>query len=142
MRKLTPKQENFCIAYLGTGNACEAYKIAYPASLKWKSESVRRKAFDAANDVNIQTRLKELRAPAIQKAQITFETHLSDLRELREEARAAENFGPAVTAEISRGKAAGFYVEKVEVKNTYEEMPADARKARIAQLMEKFLATV
>ena len=42
---LTPKQENFCLAYLETGNASEAYRRAYAAG-KMKSETVHRKAFD------------------------------------------------------------------------------------------------
>jgi len=139
---LTPKQENFCLAYLETQNGQEAYKIAYPAALKWQNDSVRSRAREMLNDSYIMARINELRAPAVKKAQITYESHLADLKELRDEAKEKDHFGPAITAEISRGKAAGFYVEKVEVKNIYEEMPADARKERIKILLEKALAAV
>jgi phage terminase small subunit len=142
MVKLTGKQENFCIAFLETGNATEAYKIAYPKSMAWKSESVRRKAFDVVENGKIQARMEELRAPVVERARITYESHLDELELLRESAKAAENLGVAVTAETQRGKCAGLYVERVEVKNIYAEMPSHARKTRIAQLLEKALVAV
>lgn len=39
---------------------------------------------------------------------------MADLEALREEARQAGQFGAAINAEISRGKARGFYVTKTE----------------------------
>ena len=32
MNELTQKQENFCLAYIETGNASEAYRKAYNAT--------------------------------------------------------------------------------------------------------------
>ncbi len=32
MNNLTPKQEGFCISYIETGNASEAYRLNYSAS--------------------------------------------------------------------------------------------------------------
>lgn len=40
--------------------------------------------------------------------------HLQTLGELRDRAIAAGKYGPAIQAEIARGKASGLYVEKVE----------------------------
>ena len=39
MSKLTPKQENFCLAYLETSNASEAYRRAYDSE-NMKPESI------------------------------------------------------------------------------------------------------
>lgn len=110
---LTPKQEAFCLAYLETGNASEAYRKAYSVGTM-KPESIHRKAKELVDNVKITARLQELRAPAVEKAQITLEQHLADLKRLRDLAEASEKYGPAVTAEMARGKASGFYVDKVE----------------------------
>lgn len=110
---LTPKQEAFCLAYIETGNASEAYRRSYNAG-KMNANSVNRKAFDLVENVKIAARLQELRAPAVEKAQLTLEQHLRDLQRLRDLAEASEKYGPAVTAEMARGKASGFYVDRVE----------------------------
>ena len=44
---LTPKQENFCLAYLETGNASEAYRRAYDVA-NMKPESIAPKDHNAA----------------------------------------------------------------------------------------------
>lgn len=110
---LTAKQEAFCIAYIETGNASEAYRRSYNAG-KMKPETINRNAKALLDNNKIATRLQELRAPAVEKAQITLEQHLADLQRLRDLAEASEKYGPAVTAEMARGKAAGLYVDKVE----------------------------
>jgi len=111
---LTQKQENFCIAYIETGNASEAYRRAYDAE-NMKPETVTKRASEMLIDGNIAGRVAELRAPVIAKAQITLEQHLDDLKRLRDLAEAAAKFGPAVQAEMARGKASGLYVDKTEL---------------------------
>ena len=109
---LTPKQEKFCLEYLKTGNASEAYRLAYDAS-KMKPETTNRNAKSLMSNNKIITRINELKQPAIDEAQITFESHLKKLAELRDAAAAAEEYSAAITAETNRGKAAGLYTTKV-----------------------------
>lgn len=110
---LTQKQENFCIAFVETGNASEAYRRSYNAE-KMKPDTVTQAASRLLNDSNISARVDELRQPAIKKAQITLESHLERLQELSLKAEAANQYAAAIKAEEQRGKAAGIYVEKVE----------------------------
>ena len=110
---MTPKQENFCLAYLETGNASEAYRRAYDAG-RMKAETIHRKAFGLLEQGKITARLQELRQPAVEAAQVTLTDHLRQLEDLRDKALEAEQFGPAIMAEINRGKAAGLYVERSE----------------------------
>lgn len=110
---LTPKQERFCLAYLETGNASEAYRRAYDAE-KMKPESINVNACKLLSDAKIAQRLEELRTPVREKAQLTLESHLARLDELSRKAEADLQFGPAITAETNRGKAAGLYTEKVD----------------------------
>lgn len=119
MSVLTQKQEMFCLAYIETGNASEAYRRAYNSG-GMKPESVNRKAKELMDNVNITARLQELRAPAVARAQITLETHLADLKRLRDMAEASEKYGPAIQAEVARGKASGLYVEKQEITGSLE----------------------
>ncbi|MDN7937474.1 terminase small subunit [Burkholderia multivorans] len=111
---LTQKQENFCAAYIETGNASEAYRRAYDVS-GMNSASVNRKAKELLDNVKIAARITEMRAPVLERAQLTLEQHLADLKRLRDLAEADGKYGPAVSAEISRGKASGLYVEKIEL---------------------------
>ena len=114
---LTPKQEGFCLTYIETGNASEAYRRHYKVDAM-KPESINRLAKQMIDNVKIASRIAELRQPAVENAQITLETHLNDLKRLRDAAEADLKFGPAVQAEVARGKAAGLYVEKQEIKHT------------------------
>jgi len=111
---LTQKQENFCLSYIETCNASEAYRRCYSCG-KMKESTVTRNAKALIDDSNIATRIAELRAPAIANAQITLEQHLNDLKRLRDLAEASEKFGPAVQAEMARGKASGLYVDRTEL---------------------------
>ncbi len=43
MKNLTPKQKGFCISYIETGNASEAYRLNYSVE-KMKPDTVNRKA--------------------------------------------------------------------------------------------------
>lgn len=107
---LTPKQEAFCLAYIETGNASEAYRRSYSAA-NMSESSINRKAKELLDNGKIAARIQELRAPAVKAAQITLETHLNDLKRLRDIAEKSEKYGPAIAAEIARGKASGLYVE-------------------------------
>lgn len=111
---LTQKQENFCLSYIETGNASEAYRRAYDAE-NMKEATVNNKSHVLLKNGDITARLSELRAPVVAKAQITLEQHLIDLKRLRDLAEASEKFGPAVQAEMARGKASGLYVDKTEL---------------------------
>lgn len=118
---LTPKQESFCLAYLETGNASEAYRRSYNAG-KMKPDSISRKAKELVDNGKIAARIEELRKPAEEKALITYESHLAKLQELRDAAMSAEQFSAAITAETNRGKAAGLYVERIKADVTYKTL--------------------
>lgn len=112
-RALTQKQEDFCIAYLETGNASEAYRSAYKTA-RMKPATVNRNAKAMLDNNKIATRLKELRQPAVEAAQMTLAGHLNDLQLIRDLAIAEKQYSAAIAAETNRGKASGLYTEKVE----------------------------
>ncbi len=112
-RSLTQKQENFCLAYIETGNASEAYRQVYSAG-KMTAASVHRKAKELMDNGKIAARLKELRAPVVERAQLTLDAHLDDLKRLRDAAEKEGKYSAAISAEVARGKAAGLYVDRHE----------------------------
>ena len=68
-----------------------------------KPETINRKAKALMDNGKIAARLAELREPAVEAAQITFEQHLKDLAEIRDATMASDNHGAAVSAEVVRG---------------------------------------
>ena len=114
---LTPKQENFCIEYLKTGNASEAYRQAYGVR-NVKPETVNRLGKKLIDNVKIMSRVDELRKPAVIAAQITLTKHLTDLEDLRDLAKKEGKYSAAVSAEIARGKASGLYTEQINLTGT------------------------
>lgn len=113
-KMLTPKQEKFCLTYLETGNASEAYRQVYNTS-NMKKTTIGRKAFELLENGKITARINELQAPAIKKAELTVENHLRKLEEMRDSAFEAGNFQAAIRAEELRGKVAGFYTNRIEL---------------------------
>jgi len=81
MKKLTLKQENFCLAYIETGNASEAYRRAYDVS-KMKPASINRMAKDVIDNINISSRIAELRKPILDKHNITQERVIAELSKI------------------------------------------------------------
>ena len=111
MNELTQKQENFCLAYIETGNASEAYRKAYNAAGS-SEKSVWELASKMLDNPKVISRLEALREQAARRALLTLERHLKELATLRDEARAEGRYSAAIAAEIARGKAAGLYVEQ------------------------------
>jgi phage terminase small subunit len=94
---LTQRQETYCLAYIETGNASEAYRRAYNAG-KMKPATVNRKAKELMDDGKIAARIKELRASAREAAEVTLEGHLNDLKKLRDEAQTLGQLSAAIIA--------------------------------------------
>lgn len=111
--KLTIKEDNFCLEYVKSGNASEAYRLAYNVS-KMSEAAINVEACNMLKKPNISLRIEQLRKPVVEAAQLTLEKHLDDLKRLRDDAWASEKYAAAIQAEISRGKASGLYIERVE----------------------------
>lgn len=112
---LTAKKEAFARAVASGMNQSDAYRAAYKVRPDTKPESVNQSASRIMADVNVMSRVAELRAPAAKKAQITLESHLEDLLMLRDRALEEKQYSAAITAEVARGKASGVHVERSEV---------------------------
>jgi phage terminase small subunit len=75
---LTPKQEAFCLAYLKTGNASEAYRQAYNAA-NMKPETINNKASALIKKGEIGARITELNQSAVTDSVMTRQRALERL---------------------------------------------------------------
>jgi phage terminase small subunit len=106
---MTERQQRFAVEYIKDGNATQA---AIRAGFSPNGAGVH--ANRMLKDANVAARIAELRAPVIEEAGLTLEGHIRKLAALRDAAENAEQFSAAITAEVNRGKVAGFYTERVE----------------------------
>lgn len=104
--KLTPKQEDFCRAYMETGNASEAYRKTYKTDAM-KPESVNRLAFALLQNIKITSRLEELREIAAKRHEVTVDSLLAELDEARELARELAKPEAMVSATMGKAKICG-----------------------------------
>lgn len=106
---LTPKQEAFCLAYLETGNASEAYRRAYNAE-NMKAGTIAVKASELLANGKVAVRLAEMRQAAAKRNQITVDDLLRELEEARTKALNCENpqSSAAVSATLGKAKLLGL----------------------------------
>ncbi|MFA9500874.1 terminase small subunit [Mannheimia sp. E30BD] len=115
MIELTPKQEAFCLAYIETGNASEAYRQAYETE-DMKSETVHRKAKELMDNGKITARIEELKAEHAERHKLTVDDLLKELEEARILAREKEN--PNAMTQATMGKAKLLGLDKQVIDHT------------------------
>lgn len=119
MANLTIKQENFCLVYIETGNASEAYrKAGYSKGMSDKT--VNEASARLLKNGKVVARLAELRKPIIEKHNVNVESILKELEEARQLALMPDMNGKAqpsaaVSASMGKAKLAGLLIEKLEI---------------------------
>lgn len=113
MAGLTPKQESFCLAFIETGNASEAYRRSYDA-VNMKPESVAVNASKLLASAKVALRVEELRAAIVERHQFTVDDMVRQLDEDRKFARDLETPAAAISASMGKAKVLGFLTDKVE----------------------------
>ena len=86
--------------------------------------------------VKINERMDEFR----QTNDLTKDKHMARLHTLGQKAEKKEMYGVAVNAEVQRGKAAGYYVEKkiINSEKRLEDMTAEELDVEIKEIEEKW----
>ena len=110
--KLTQKQETFCLEYVNTGNASEAYRRAYDAD-RMKPETIHRKAAELLENGKISARIEALRKAAEDKAIASAKRIQRFWTEVME--NTAEETKDRLKASELLAKAKGMFVERREV---------------------------
>jgi len=112
---LTIKQERFCMVYIETGNASEAYRQAYNAE-NMKEASINVNASKLLTDAKIALRIKELKSGHTKRHELTIDDLVKQLEEARQVALALENpqCSAAISATMGTAKLLGLVVDKNE----------------------------
>ncbi len=112
--ELTNKQDKFAQGVASGMTGADAVRAAYSVE-KWKPEAIHSRAYKLMQIGEVLARVEELRKPILEAVGLTLAVHLSRLDDLSRGAEKIESYGPAISAEVSRGRAAGLYVDRLEV---------------------------
>lgn len=120
---LTENQYKFVMALIGDSSlsASDAFRRAYDTS-NWSDEAIWVQASRLKAHPKVKLWLDAIRALQLSKGSVTLDSHLSDLEGLSARAEASGNYGAAVNAKVSQGRAAGLYKEQIQMTGD----PADA----------------
>jgi len=110
------KHELFAQKWHETGNKSEAYRYAFPKSLKWKDETVHNHASKTSKIGEVHARYEELKKETADNHGITIAGLLTELNEARAIALEAETpqSSAAITATMNKAKLVGLDVTKIE----------------------------
>lgn len=130
---LTIKQEKFCMVYVETGNASEAYRQAYNAE-NMKEASINVNASKLLTDAKIALRIKELKSGHTKRHELTIDDLVKQLEEARQVALALENpqCSAAISATMGTAKLLGLVVDKTDIKLTNVKELTNEQLAAIA----------
>lgn len=109
---MTPKREAFVREYLIDPNATAAY---IRAGYKSRGHAAEVEASKLLRIPEIAAAISEARRKVAVRADFTVDEHMDTLARLRDQAERDGKFSAAVSAEMARGKVAGFYVDRVEM---------------------------
>ncbi len=116
-RKLTQKQENFCLEYQKTGNASHSYRTAYGTENMAES-TVNQEACRLKNTPHISARIEELKESSRKITNVTIDSLTGELNAVL--AIAMENpkgITAAVSAIMGKAKLHGLLIEKSKVES-------------------------
>lgn len=113
-RRFTDKMELFCLAYVETGNASEAYRRSYNTA-NMADKTAQREGYNTLQKPQVQARIEELRNQAMDRHEITVDTLLLELEQARILALDTKKAAAAVTATMGKAKLLGLDKQIVEL---------------------------
>ena len=136
-QKLTPKQMLFVTNYVqqtltGKISAAEAARLA-----GYSVGRARQTAHELLNpklNPYIVEAVNELKQDLYETSGVSMASHLTALKEMRDEARGDKHYSAAINAEVARGRVAGFY----DLKNKTEESMEQLSKEELVEILEKY----
>lgn len=132
---LTPQQETFAKALSLGKSQSDAYREAYPRSLKWKPDSIHSKASEMASDRRVMERVRQLGGKVAEKHGYTQEQALLEADEALQVAREKKDAKAMTGAIVAKARIAGLMVSKVEIRKTaIDDLSHDDVKGLLALL--------
>lgn len=114
-KKLTDKQEAFCLAYLECNNQSEAYRQAYDVGENTKAAGIHVDACKLMGSPNVALRVFELQQIAQERTLVTVESLTKELEEAREMAIKTNQPAAMTGASMGKAKLHGLDVQKIDL---------------------------
>lgn len=123
---LTPQRERFAREVASGKSQAEAYRIAYPKSLKWQETSVWAESSRLMANDKVLTRVAQIKETAALSAAVTVESLVKKLEKVCEIALSAETpqCSAAVSAHLAQAKLLGLFEADNKQKNPMTELLA------------------
>ncbi|MGN8278171.1 terminase small subunit [Pseudomonas sp. SMN5] len=113
-KRFTDKMELFCLAYVETGNASEAYRRSYNTA-KMADKTAQREGYNTLQRPQVQARIEELRNKVMERHEITVDSLLAELEEARLLGKETGKASAMVTASMGKAKLLGLDKQIVEL---------------------------
>ncbi|SHI01856.1 terminase small subunit [Desulfofustis glycolicus] len=107
--QLSPKQEQFAMEFVVTGNASEAYRRTYPRARNWKEGSVHVNASKLLSNANVQLRVEELKEAARSRHEVTIDSVVAEYDAIIKMALEMKQPSPAITAITKKAELYGLF---------------------------------
>ena len=134
-RPLSPRHKKFCSLYVQGMSGAEAARKSGFTKHKFGAKA-QGSALLRRNPL-IANHIIDLLRKEVERQNVSMESHLTELSRLRDEAVDSGQISSAISAEISRGKAAGLYIEKKEVTvNKVETMSDEELRSKLQDLLD------
>ena len=139
-KRLTEIQKRFSELYIYNEGRKTPYECAVEAGYAEDSARVRASELRNPRRYPLVVRyIGELREEIQQKYEVTFEKHIKELARIRDEALSKRSYSSAVNAEVSRGKAAGLYIEQKIIKTgKLEDMTEAQLELRMKEIIDQY----
>ena len=83
--------------------------------------------------------IAKLQDERLQKHEVSYSKHIAELDRIKQAALKKGSFSSAVNAEVSRGKAAGLYIDRKIIKTgKLEEMSEEQLEAKMKQILDDY----
>lgn len=139
--KLTEKQAAFVDGILAGKTKSDAYRDAYDAE-NCSERVIWREACVLAKHHKVSAWLDWMRIEQAEDAQCTLNSHLYDLKRIRDIATVSGEFGAAVSAEKARGSAAGLHNKHATITHMNLESIGTTKSQLPGQVIEATAETI
>jgi phage terminase small subunit len=132
---ITEMQEKFCQAYVCNPTWSQTECALAAGYAESGAAAAASKFLNGRDFPDVVERIRELKEELAKKYEVTFDNHVQMLAHIRDEAMRNGNYPAAVSAEKSRGQAAGLYVERKEILHgRLDQMTREQVMAEIAKM--------
>ena len=118
-KPLTQFQEAFCLQFIKSDNASNAYRAVSVKSRNWNDNTLWVAASRMMARSKVRIRISELRAGMATRAMISTESLADELEQVIGLAKRKNQCGVVVTAVMAKAKLFGFLYHKKETRNGY-----------------------